>query len=82
MNNGLKVKSHSNSNDWNNEIYLEYPDALFAINSDKDVWKKGDRWQIDTSKIKNIWWEDLNFHKRDEFIMTFSDIPKEAIKLI
>ena len=42
MNNGLKVKSHSNSNDWNNEIYLEYPDALFAINSDKDVWKKGD----------------------------------------
>ena len=81
LKNGLKKKSHTGSKDWEGEIYLEYPEAVFAVNSDVDIWKDGDKWQIDTSKIKNTWWEDLNFKNRPDLIMTFSDIPKEAIKL-
>lgn len=82
LKNGLKAKSHTGSQDWGGEIYLEYPEAVFAVNSEDDVWKEGDRWQIDTSKIKNTWWEDLNFSKRPDLIMTFSSIPKESIKLV
>ncbi len=81
LKNGLKIMSHKGSKDWSNEISLEYPDAIFAVNSNTDIWKKGDKWQIDTTKIKNTWWQDLNFKKRPDLVMTFSDIPKDAIKL-
>jgi len=80
LQNGLKVKEHKDSEDWGNEAYLEYPKSIFAVNSE-DIWREGDRWQIDTTKCKNIWWEDLNFVKRTDMIMTFSNIPKEAISL-
>lgn len=77
---GIKAKSHESSEDWGNMKFLEYPNAVFAVNSN-DPWREGDKWKIDTTKIKNIWWEDLNFSNRPDMIMTFSDIPKESIIL-
>jgi len=80
---GITTQKHSDSLDWNNNMKLSYPNAIFAVNSENDekIWKKGDKWQIDTSKT-GAWWEDLNFKNRKDLIMTFENIPPEAIKLI
>jgi hypothetical protein len=72
--------------DWRTE--LRYKPAIFVstdkqklfIPYDKDVW------EIDTSKLKNIWYLDLNLNKYanknfNNFIMTYEPIPKEAIEL-
>jgi hypothetical protein len=80
---GLKTQKHIDSLDWNYSMRLSYPNAIFAVNSENDekIWKKGDKWQIDTSKT-GAWLEDLNFKDRKDLIMTFENIPPEAIKLI
>jgi hypothetical protein len=79
--NGLTTKSHSKSNNWSSEIYLEYPNAIFAVNS-KDKWRDGHIFKIDTIGLKNKWWEDLNFNNRKDLIMTFENIPPSNIEYI
>ena len=82
LKNGLIPRPHKESQEWNNDIRLTYPDAIFAVNNESDVWRDIDKWQIDTSKISNKWQEDLNFTNRPEFIMTFESIPVDFIKLM
>lgn len=82
LENGLIAKHHKDSPMWNLDIDLEYPDAVFAVNSD-DTWRNSmDIWQIDTTIAKNKWFEDLNFSDRPDMIMTFENVPKEAIELV
>lgn len=70
------------------EEYLNYPPAIFAINSNSmdDFWKKPsqgyDVWKIDTKNLPNNWWVDLNLYSLvPSAIMTFEPIPKKYIKL-
>lgn len=65
---------------------LEHPPAVFATNH-SPLWKLqgSDIWKIDTSKISNKWWMDMNMdsaHQGEKCIMTFDSIPKDAIELI
>ena len=69
---------------------LEYENDIFAINSSKNYkWedngksegKLNDCWQIDTTNLKNKWWEDLNMNSKN-YIMTFEPIPPEFLKLV
>ncbi len=79
---GLIPKSHKFSTNWKHSNDLAYPPALFAINHQTDTWRDDmDKWRIDTSKIANKWWMDLNFHKRDDVVMTFEAIPLDCIEL-
>lgn len=62
-------------------------EVVFATNSDnKEDWfystYDDDRYQIDTTKIKNKWYLDPNFDFDDYHIITFEPIPLNAIKLI
>ena len=48
-----------------------------------------DVWEIDTTNLKNKWWEDLNFYRhldpqkrKIDYVMTFEPIPPENIKLL
>ena len=79
LENGLIPKKHSESQRWGNTIGLEYPAAIFATTD--GYWNKGDIWKIDTSKIKNIWYKDLNI-QTSNVIMTFESIPPNALELI
>ena len=61
-------------------------EVIFATNSDnKNNWFDStyddDVYQIDTSKINNKWFLDPNFND-DRYIITFKNIPLNAIKLI
>jgi hypothetical protein len=62
--------------------------AIFATNStNKRSWFDStyddDVWEIDTTKISNVkWYKDRHYESRSKHIVTFQDIPKEAIKLI
>jgi hypothetical protein len=64
--------------------------AIFATNSKNpkklfDTTYDDDIWQIDTSKIDNEWYEDANFYGFKEkypHIVTFDDIPPNALKLV
>ena len=80
LENGLIPKPHSESSMWKNDMSLEYPPAVFATNDDS-TWWDGDIWQIDTTKIKNTWFLDLNIQSKYR-IMTFEPIPPTALKLI
>ena len=84
---GLKTE-FSDSDSWGSELI--YPDAIFAsLETDKFGMKSGDdvMLKIDTDMISNKWWVDLNFYLPNlniltrDFIMTFDDIPPEAISL-
>lgn len=60
--------------------------AIFATNSElKKDWFDStyddDIWQIDTSKIKNKWFVD-NHYKNLKHVVTFENIPPQALKLI
>ncbi len=82
------------SDDWT----LEYPPAIFANNmpelNNYDIFHKdkGDYvvLRIDTSKIKNKWFSDLNLtydelikkNKPSKYIMTFEPILPKALKLM
>ena len=50
--------------------------------------RREDIWVIDTEKINNKWWSDLNFHNVPSIhehvrtYMTFDDIPPDAIRLL
>ena len=79
LENGLLPKPHSASKEWVSDIALEYPPAIFATN-EEGSWASGDIWQIDTTKINNKWFKDLNIQSKYR-VMTFEPIPPEAIKL-
>jgi len=74
------------------KIYAGYGEkcipAIFATNSsNKRSWFDSsyddDVWEIDTTKIPNVkWYKDRHYESRSKHIVTFQDIPKEAIKLI
>jgi hypothetical protein len=79
--NGIMPNKHNKSKNWSSEVYLEYPEAIFAVNS-KDKWRDGHVFKIDTLGLKNKWWEDLNFNRREDLIMTFEEIPPNHIEYI
>jgi hypothetical protein len=62
--------------------------AIFATNNDNPkYWFEStyddDVYQIDTTRIKNIWYYDPNFPlKGNDYIVTFDSIPRDAIELI
>jgi len=86
---GLVPQKSNSSDKWKDFPELAYIPCIFAMNR-KDLeygWyhaPKGetDVWEIDTSKIPNIWWEDLNYTKREDMIMTFTAIPAKYLKLL
>jgi hypothetical protein len=89
--NGLLLKSSDEGN-WSKELKLSYPPTVFAINN-HDYWSNKlstgeDIWVIDTTKLDNKWWRDLNFYnlprKHDQVFpyMTFDNVPPDSIKLL
>jgi hypothetical protein len=61
--------------------------VIFAVNSEnkKDWWDStydDDMYRIDTTNLKNTWYNDPNFKVQDKRIITFEAIPLNAIKLI
>jgi len=74
------------------KIYVGYGEkcipAIFATNSsNKRAWFDStyddDVWEIDTTKIPNVkWFKDRHFDSRSKHIVTFENIPRDAIKLI
>jgi hypothetical protein len=83
---GLITKGKSET--WLSDTPIE-GEVIFATNSDDeqdwfDSTYDDDIYQIDTTKIDNIWYNDPNFGWEDnnKYIITFNNIPKNAIKLI
>jgi hypothetical protein len=74
------------------KIYAGYGEkcipAIFATNSsNKRAWFDSsyddDVWEIDTTKISNVkWYKDRHYESRSKHIVTFENIPIDAIKLI
>lgn len=74
------------------KIYVGYGEkckpAIFATNStNKRSWFDStyddDVWEINTEMIPNVkWYKDRHFESTKKHIVTFQDIPKEAIKLL
>ena len=87
LKNGLIPRESKDSKIWSKELDLEYPPAIFAINDSDSGWyfqSKVDVWGIDTTKIPNKWWEDLNATNvvNSKCIMTFEAIPAMYLKLL
>lgn len=84
LENGLKTKENINYSD---SYTLDHPPAVFATLEGEDLWvpfisnNGGDIWKIDTSKINNKWFQDLNIPNQKGVIMTYEDIPSIAIEL-
>lgn len=84
LTNGLELRT---TDKWG--ASLAYEPAIFATQAGKDSFygiNKGyDQWAIDTTKIKNIWWSDLNFfyghEKEPSHVMTYESIPTTALTL-
>jgi hypothetical protein len=81
---GLKAK-------FGQQRYGEYikdkTPAIFAslkINKLYDSTYDDDVWKIDTTKITNKWYADKNFEwmAKNPFVVTYENIPPEAISLI
>ena len=89
LKNGLIPKDSSNWTD--KDKSLEYPPAIFCTNinleNTEDLFYGGESpdkkitLKIDTSKIKNVWFNDLHFMS-DKHIMTFEPIPPDAISIL
>lgn len=90
--NGLKKIEFSKGNWTLESLKNYYPPSVFAT-VEKDGWYnkviKGDVWRIDTTNLKNIWWEDLNFYRHEDpnkepvdCVMTFDSIPTEHLELV
>jgi hypothetical protein len=64
--------------------HIDYPPAIFAVNSDdeRDIWGGKYLFRIDTTNLKNKWWYDLNFPIGYVSIMTFEPIGPEYLELI
>ena len=86
MSDGLKAKAGECY-----KIYAGYGEkcipAIFATNSkNKRAWFDStyddDIWFIDTTKISDVkWFKDRHFESRSKHIVTFQNIPKDAITL-
>ncbi len=75
-----------NKNFLDSDINLSHPEAIFATMSNiKEVWQfdseRKDLWEIDTTKIDNKWYQDLNLPGREGLIVTYEAIDINAIKL-
>jgi len=83
---GLKPIS-SDKGRWKHYV-LSYPDSIFAVNTYDEIWSSGNVYVIDTSKISNSWWYDLNEFKETnldyakKLIMTFEPISPDAIGIL
>lgn len=82
---GLKTNENINFSD---SPSLNHPPMIFA-SMNEPLWKRGtkdtDTWQIDTTKINNVWWSDPNMiqsYKGEDMITTFENIPPEALILL
>jgi hypothetical protein len=79
LENGLEAKENINYSD---SYILDHPPAVFATLEGEDLWRSGgDIWKIDTTKINNKWFQDLNIPNFKGVIMTYDDIPPNAIEL-
>ena len=86
MENGLKARAGECY-----KIYVGYgvkcKPAIFATNStNKRAWFDStyddDVWEINTEMIPDVkWYKDRHYESRSKHIVTFQDIPKEAITL-
>jgi hypothetical protein len=86
MEQGLKVRAGECY-----KVYVGYgvkcKPAIFATNStNKRAWFDStyddDIWEINTEMIPDVkWYKDRHFESRSKHIVTFQDIPKEAITL-
>jgi hypothetical protein len=86
MENGLEVRAGECY-----KIYVGYgvkcKPAIFATNStNKRAWFDStyddDIWEINTEMIPDVkWYKDRHYESRSKHIVTFQDIPKEAITL-
>jgi len=85
LKNGLLPKESKDSKRWSADADLEYPPVIFAVNDSDTFWyhqSNVDVWAIDTTKIPNKWWRDINNrYGRTDLIMTFDPIPPHAITL-
>jgi len=75
-----------NKNFLDSDINLSHPEAIFATMSNiESVWqfdpKKKDIWEIDTTKIDNKWYQDLNMPGREGLIVTYETISPDSIEL-
>lgn len=81
---GLRVKGKGDA--WLSNTKIS-GDVIFAVNSDnkEDWWDStydDDMYIIDTTNLKNKWYNDPNFDLEDKRIITFENIPHNSIKLI
>ena len=82
---GLSPKSNYR---WSNHLW--YRPSIFASSNIDNMFKSGkqyDIWIIDTEKIQNKWYLDLNINKyigyeHNDYIMTFEHIPPQALDLL
>lgn len=79
---GLELKSSKYSSEWN-QIDLTYPPAIFAT-IPPTMWK-GETIKINTKKLQNKWWFDLNMYYPDtkdmqHYVMTFEPISPEYLE--
>ena len=91
LKNGLIPKSSDDSKEWVYGIHLSYPKAIFAtmVNLETGIinpWKSDntvDIWRIDTNKLNNEWFVDLNYvdEKDNKHIMTFQPIPPKYLEI-
>ena len=63
-------------------FHTEHPPAVFAIDDDQQGWYGDVKLRIDTTMIDNKWYQDLNFPHDEKVIMTFNEIPTEAISIV
>jgi hypothetical protein len=81
---GLIPKGKSES--WLSDTKIE-GEVIFAVNSNnkRDWWNStydDDIYRIDTTELKNKWYNDPNFDSDNLHIITFESIPKNSIELI
>lgn len=92
LKNGLKIKLGFHYKNYARANYdiTNIPKALFAVNTNlEDVIKDyatnllgGKIIEINTKLINNIWYKDRHFTYNENYIVTFENIPKEAISFI
>jgi hypothetical protein len=89
--NGLIPMEFSKGNWTFESIRLYYPPTIFASLESHGHYHGvlgDDVWRIDTTNLKNKWWEDLNFYEHEnpkkeeiDYVMTFEPIPPEHLEL-
>lgn len=87
--NGLIPMEFSKGNWTFESLRLYYPPTVFAALEPTGHYNGllgDDVWRIDTTNLKNKWWEDLNFYKHKkkdkiDYVMTFEPIPPDHLEL-